>query len=197
MLKSTFGKIDEYDAEKEESTNNVERLMECQFGINWWAKTGSLFLSYRCKVLQANTESGGARKAWQSFVQWPHENTYRSLQSSAIRDHQALSLIGNTGRLNNPSQLTWQSYTHWRSTADTEAHWSMFREQLVWGITNDAIQKCLTAAQNVQTLKKLLNERSRVRVRSQLNKVIMKPQISILSCATVVKKGHITLQVSP
>ena len=73
----------------------------------------------------------------------------------------------------------------------------MFREQLVWGITYDAIQQCLTAAHNVQTLKKLLNERSRVRVRSQLNKVIMKPQISILSCATVVKKGHITLPVSP
>ena len=37
MVKSTFGKIDEYDAEKEESTNNVERLMESHFGINWWA----------------------------------------------------------------------------------------------------------------------------------------------------------------
>ena len=34
MVKSTFGKIDEYDAEKEESTNNVERLTESQFGIN-------------------------------------------------------------------------------------------------------------------------------------------------------------------
>ena len=124
MVKSMFGKIDEYDAAKEESTNNVEQLTESLFGINSWAKTDSLFLSYRCKVLQASTESGGARKAWQSFVQWPHENTYRSLQSSTIRDHQALSLIGNTGRLNNPSQLTWQSYTHWRSTTDTEAHWS-------------------------------------------------------------------------
>ena len=74
----------------------------------------------------------------------------------------------------------------------------MFREQLVWGITNDAIQQCLTATQNVQTLKKLLNERSQVRVRSQLNKVIVNPQISIIiiMCHRCEKRTHHSTSVA-